>query len=136
MSDSKLVEGVKKLLACWDSERNSLESHIENLRELIKEPPLHKKIEKTARVLGTLINPDKNAINQLHDPTLWEESAKRWTEKLKDPMLNQVWINGLADMCSTVATRLRHDPLFDVVGFVVTEQKAIHKRAWGGITNA
>lgn len=91
----------------------------------------HQKMEKTARALGKLIDPDKNTVNQLYDPALWEESAKRWTEKLKDQSLNQIWIRGLADMCSTVAMKLRQNHSFLVADFVVTEQNAIHKRAFG-----
>ena len=92
----------------------------------------HQKIEKTSKALLGVIDPEKNTINQLHDPVLWEKAAKRWTDKLKDPLLNQVWIKGLADMCSTVAMKLRlWNRAFDVTDFVVTEQKAIHERSFG-----
>jgi hypothetical protein len=134
---SKLVVVVGELLKCWDNteDRDALKIHIENLRKIVegKNSSLtgFRKIEKASKPLLGVLDPDKNTINQLHDPELWAQAAVRWAEKLKDSSLNHIWIKGLADICSTVAVKLKENSTFDVVDFVVMEQFSLHERAFG-----
>lgn len=134
----KLVAAVEELLKCWDNTeyRDDLEIHIENLRKIVEDRYSsltgYRKIEKASKPLLGVLDPDKNTINQLYDPILWERAAERWDKKLKNPSLNQVWFKGLANMCSTVAVKLKENHSFDVVDFVIMEQFSLHERVFGG----